>query len=199
MWGFPPGSCVRSRMTATATAVISRAVRPGRLDEFRAWADRLDAAVGTQPGFLGLIRLEQSGGLHHLVHRFDSRAALDRWKASPDYHALIEAGRHASVGLHQVKTGERIHLDVPSESGGSKWKLFLVTWVIVLPVLLALSSGIRALFPGLPPLVQTAISSLLLTGALTTVILPRLQRWSRFWLLQDARGKLKTSGDSGSG
>ena len=184
-------------MTDTATAVISRAVRPGRLDAFRDWADRVDAAAGAQPGFLGLLRLEQSGGLHHLVHRFESRAALDRWEGSPDQRALIEVGHDASVGLHQVKAGERAHFDLPSESGGSKGKTFLVTWLTVLPVLLALSSAVRALFPDLPPLLQTALSSLLLTGMLTTVILPRVQRWSRFWLLQDASGRLKTSGDSG--
>ena len=61
---------------------------------------------------------------------------------------------------------------MPSESGGSKWKLFVFTWLAVLPMLLALSSAIRALLPDAPPLLQTA-------------------------MLRDARGKLKTAGDSG--
>jgi antibiotic biosynthesis monooxygenase (ABM) superfamily enzyme len=39
---------------------------------------------------------------------------------------------------------------------------------------------------------QLLPSSLLLTATLQWIILPRLQRYTRFWLLQDRSGTLKT-------
>jgi antibiotic biosynthesis monooxygenase (ABM) superfamily enzyme len=39
---------------------------------------------------------------------------------------------------------------------------------------------------------QLLPSSMLLTATLQWIILPRLQRYTRFWLLQDRSGTLKT-------
>ncbi|WP_298811203.1 hypothetical protein [uncultured Sphingomonas sp.] len=61
----------------------------------------------------------------------------------------------------------------------------------MLPVLLIVSTIVRALLPTLPSPVQIIVSSLLLTSLLQWVILPRVQRAARAWMLKDARGALR--------
>ncbi len=184
-------------MPDPATLVVTRIVRPGHLDRFRAWVDDYDAAAAHASGDAGSVRLEQAGGFHHLLHRFASEDDLVGWLASPDHAALIARGRSHAVGRAQRRIGDRVRFDVPSDADAHSWKTWLVTWVAVLPVLLLVSSAIRALLPGLPPIAQTIVSSPFLTAILTFIILPRVNRWSRFWQMQDAAGRVRSAGDGG--
>jgi uncharacterized protein len=170
--------------------VATHAVHPRQLAAFQDWAERLDATAREQAGFVAAARLEQSGGLTHLVQFFGSPAALADWQASERYRAFVAEGEALSVGLRQT-ADDPARIDVPAESSAPKWKSFLVTWLAVLPVLLILSSAIRAAFPQLPPLLQTAGSSVLLTAALTWIILPPVQRRARAWMLRTDEGRLR--------
>jgi antibiotic biosynthesis monooxygenase (ABM) superfamily enzyme len=66
-----------------------------------------------------------------------------------------------------------------------------VTWLGVVPTLLIVSSVIAWALPDVPRVVQQIISSVLLTSALTWLILPRVRGWSRFWMMQNKRGDLR--------
>ncbi|WP_375397833.1 hypothetical protein [uncultured Sphingomonas sp.] len=184
-------------MPQFATLVLTRVIRPGRLDRFRGWATDLDRAAAGAPGHDGSVRLEQAGGFHHLLHRFVGADDLARWQASPAYAALMRAGESHSVGRAQAETGDRVSFALPSEATAHKWKTWLVTLVAVLPVLLVISTAVRALLTGWPPIAQTALSSPILTAVLTGLILPRVNRWSRFWQVQDSDGRVGKSRDRG--
>jgi antibiotic biosynthesis monooxygenase (ABM) superfamily enzyme len=86
-----------------------------------------------------------------------------------------------------------VQFDLPSDASAAKWKRFVTTWLAVFPVLLAISSLTRWLLEDWPPLLQLIPSSLMLTATLQWIILPRIQRWSRFWLLRGADGDLRTN------
>lgn len=68
----------------------------------------------------------------------------------------------------------------------------MTTWLTVFPVLLVISLVVRATLDDTPLPLQLLPSSLLLTATLQWIILPRLQRYTRFWLLQDSSGRLQT-------
>jgi antibiotic biosynthesis monooxygenase (ABM) superfamily enzyme len=68
----------------------------------------------------------------------------------------------------------------------------VTTWLTVFPVLLVISLVVRATLDDTPLPLQLLPSSLLLTATLQWIILPRLQRYTRFWLLQDSSGRLQT-------
>jgi len=68
----------------------------------------------------------------------------------------------------------------------------VTTWLTVFPVLLVISLVVRATLDDTPLPLQLLPSSLLLTATLQWIILPRLQRYTRFWLLQDRSGRLQT-------
>lgn len=184
-------------MSLPATLVLSRVVRPGRLDRFRAWAVEVDRAAAAAPGHAGSVRLEQADGFHHLLQRFASDDDLARWRASPTFAALMRAAGDHSVGRTQAETGRQVGFALPSEASAHRWKSWLVTLVAVLPMLLAINTAVRHLLPHWPPLAQLAVSSPILTGVLSTVILPRVNRWSRFWQVQDAAGRVGKTRDRG--
>jgi antibiotic biosynthesis monooxygenase (ABM) superfamily enzyme len=174
-----------------ATLVLSRAVRPGKADAFARWIDELSAAARAADGFAGIVRLGQTDALQHLLLRFEDDATLARFRASAGYRALAEHGDELTVGIDQVATGRDVDIELPSDASASPWKRFIVTWLSVLPVLLLVSTVVRTLLPALPPPVQIIISSLLLTSLLQWVILPRVQRAARAWMLKDAGGALR--------
>lgn len=178
-------------MSEPATFVLSRVVRPGRQADYQLWADAFDRAAAAVPGHRGGVRLEQGGGFHHLLHRFADAEQLDRWRASPPVVALLAAAEHHSVGRAQQAVGAQVGFALPSEAAARKWKAWLVTWLTVLPVLLVVSTIVRRMLPGWPPPAQLIASSPILTGLLTWVILPRVNRWSRFWQVQTAGGRAR--------
>lgn len=175
------------------TVIASRAIQAGAEARFERWADELQAAARDAAGYLGAIQLRQTQGLQHLVFRFDRDADARAWREGDRFRALAAAADEFSAGLDQMQAGDPVRFEAPNDNAAVGWKRFVTTWVAVFPVLLAISSVMRWLLAGLPPALQLLPSSLILTAVLQWVILPRLQRWSRFWLLQDGDGKLRTN------
>ncbi|EZP57285.1 MULTISPECIES: hypothetical protein [Sphingomonas] len=175
---------------AFATLAISRVMRPGHEQAFEPWADRCVAAAQAQPRFRCAVRLAQAGGLHHLLLQFGDRTALDAWTGQDGYRALSDEADDFSVGLDQSDAGTLLAFTLPSEAAARKWKTACVTWIGVVPTLLIVSAVIGWLLPGAPKVVQQILSSVILTAALTWLILPKVRGWSRFWMLQDERGQL---------
>lgn len=178
----------------TATLIISRVMRPGREEEYAPWVDRVTSSAMADGGVVATTRLDQAGGIHHLLLYFRDPAALRQWKQGA-YASLAKHALTFSVGLDQEQAGASTRFTLPSEAAAKKWKTALVTWLGVVPALLVFSALIGWVAPSLPRPVQQILSSILLTAALTWVILPRVRSWSRFWMLQDSDGTLRRHPD----
>jgi hypothetical protein len=174
------------------TVISSRAIKAGAEARFEPWADRLNKAAQDASGYLAGMRLGQTQGLQHLVFRFRTEAEAQAWRTGATFKELASEADAFSVGLDQVNSGDPAQFEVPGDASAAKWKRFVTTWIAVFPVLLAISSLVRWLLDEWPPALQLIPSSLMLTAMLQWVILPRLQRWSRFWLLQGTDGDLRT-------
>jgi len=176
----------------SSTLIVSHAVRPGKTDDFAQWIEEVSDVAKRAPGFCGIVRLGQTNALRHLLLRFTSRDDLERFRAGDRYQLLERRARDLTIGIDQVADGRDVDIELPSDASVARWKRFLVTWLSVLPVLLIVSTTIRALLPTVPPPVQVIVSSLCLTSLLQWVILPRVQRAARAWMLKDAAGRLRT-------
>lgn len=176
---------------ATTTVATSRAIRAGYENDFQVWAEELCRLARTATGYRAAIRLGQTAGFQHLLLRFDNQDAADTWMKDPPVIEHVVIANRYSTGLLQIEAGNEVAFELPSDATASKWKRFATTWVTVFPVLLFMTSMIRMILNGVPASLQLLLSSLLLTATLQWVILPRLQRHTRFWLLQDQTGRLK--------
>jgi antibiotic biosynthesis monooxygenase (ABM) superfamily enzyme len=117
---------------------------------------------------------------------------VERWQASKSLTAHVAVADSYSTALCQTKVGNGVAFELPSDASASKWKRFVTTWLTVFPVLLSISLVVRTVLKDVPLPLQLLPSSLILTAMLQWVILPRLQRYTRFWLLQDSSGRLQT-------
>ena len=175
----------------TATVVTSRAIRAGHEQDFEHWAAALGDLAEAAPGYRAAIRLGQTAGFQHLLFRFEDCVSAEAWHNSDAVRDHVAIADRWSTALHQIQSGDRIAFDLPSDASASKWKRFVTTWLTVFPVLLLVSLGVRTLLEDAPLPLQLLPSSLLLTATLQWIILPRLQRYTRFWLLQDSSGRLQ--------
>ncbi len=175
----------------TATIVTSRAIRAGHEQDFERWVEELNRHARAAPGYRAAIRLGQTAGFQHLLFRFDDRAAADTWHDDPKMRAHVAVADRFSTALRQLESGDGVTFELPSDASASKWKRFVTTWLTVFPVLLLISMMVRTVLKDAPLPLQLLPSSLLLTATLQWIILPHLQRYTRFWLLQDSSGRLQ--------
>lgn len=162
-----------SEIERFATVIVSRAIRAGQEQCFEQWADRFAASARDADGYLSTLRLGQTEGLQHLVFRFRDASQAKAWRASDGFARLGAEADAFSVGLDQLHQGDPARFELPSDASAAKWKRFVTTWAAVFPVLLVISSAMRWLLKGQPPIVQLIPSSLLLTAGLQWLILPR--------------------------
>jgi len=176
-----------------AVSVATHIIKSGAVDAFKDWADRFDRAAAGQPGFLDTLRLEQTGGVIHLIQRFATAQQLNDWHATAAFRSLAAEADRTTNSREQTGHGRDIRISLPGEADAAKWKKFLMTLVAVFPVLLALNLLVG--LTGLPQLARLAITSPLLTAVLTWVILPKVTRWLKPWVLTDAQGRPHKPGE----
>lgn len=174
-------------LSATPVKVaLERRVLPGHDAAFRHWAARLTAAAATAPGHEGSSVIgASSGGTQVILLRFSSAATADRWCASPIYRALLTEGDEWSDAgdAPQVRSGLETWFTVPGAPPRPlppRWKMALVTWLALLPQVIALSFLFEPL--RLPFLVSVALSTAIPVAALTWLVMPRLTRALDGWL-----------------
>lgn len=175
----------------TATIVTSRAIRAGYEEDFERWVEKLNRLARAAPGYRAAIRLGQTAGFQHLLFRFEDRDAVEAWHKDAELSEHLAIADCFSTALRQTDSGNDVTFELPSDASASKWKRFVTTWLTVFPVLLIISLVVRTALKGAPLPLQLLPSSLLLTATLQWIILPRLQRYTRFWLLQDSSGRLQ--------
>jgi antibiotic biosynthesis monooxygenase (ABM) superfamily enzyme len=176
-----------------AAAITTYIVKAGEVDAFKRWADRLDGSAAQALGFLDTMRLEQSGGVLHLVQRFATAEQRDAWRATAAFRTLAAEADRYSHGREQLGAGRDLRFSLPGEADATKWKKFLMTLAAVFPVLLVLN--LLGGLTGLPQLARLAITSPMLTALLTWVILPKVTRWLKTWVLTDADGRPRKPGE----
>ena len=182
--GKPTGSS----SPQVATLVLSRVVKSGRDEDYCRWGDRIDQLAQRFDGHRGSVRLAQPSGVNHLICQFDTTRQLAKLEASAAFATLIEQGDRFSVQQRQLTCGLPARFIVPSEAAAAKWKTFLVTWCAVYPTAWLLNALVGLSPLALPLPLKLAATTLPLTAALTWIILPRVSRLLRPWMLADGNG-----------
>lgn len=166
--------------------VIERIVTPGQDAAFAEWAQRFLANAAAAQGHEGAsVLAAPGGGRHVLLFRFASAAEFERWRESPDYRqAMRDADRSSRAGEDpQVRSGLETWFTLPGAPPRPlppRWKMALVTWLCLLPQVIALSFLLAPF--GLPFLANVALSTAIPVAMLTWVVMPRVTRALDGWL-----------------
>jgi uncharacterized protein len=172
--------------TPPAKVVIERRVRPGAEAAFTSWAERLTGSASRADGHEGTSVLSAANHARFILLRFASHADLDAWQASFEYGVLMrEANATSQAGdAAQVQSGFETWFTLPDLPAPAapppKWKMALLTWLCLLPMVVALSFLLAPLH--LPFVANVALSTAIPVSMLTWVLMPRLTRALYLWL-----------------
>jgi antibiotic biosynthesis monooxygenase (ABM) superfamily enzyme len=172
--------------TTPAKVIIERRVRPGADAAFTDWVERLTGSASRATGHEGTSVLSAANSVRFILLRFASHADLEAWQATFEYAFLMREANATSQGgeAAQVRSGFETWFTLPDlpvpSAPPPKWKMALLTWLCLLPMVVALSYLLAPL--RLPFLANVALSTAIPVSMLTWVLMPRLTRVLYFWL-----------------
>ena len=172
------------------TAVASRRVKQGREQEFEERLSGILAAASEAPGYLGSEVLRPSDSEddneYRVVFRFDHASNLHAWENSEERQRWL---RELEPLLHEEKvhvlTGLETWFTLPSKVGEPsppRYKMVVVTWLGVFPIVTIIFSLFGRWLNLLPTLVRTLVFTAVMVTLMTYVIMPRMTRLFSFWL-----------------
>ena len=158
-------------------------------------ADKLAAvnnALVKADGFRSFDVIRRDGGLgtdFYILARFESTAALETWKSSPERTAKlgeIERMAIADISRQQV-AGDNIWFEPISSMPSTLkppplWKRWVTSLLAVYPALIVLVNVLRPITSRLPEALGLFVVALVLTGLTTAYIVPMLSRALHDWL-----------------
>jgi antibiotic biosynthesis monooxygenase (ABM) superfamily enzyme len=172
------------------TVTVARRVAVGREQDFERWYDGIIATASRFPGFLGsgVLRPNTSEQDWHVVYRFTDPSSLERWETSTERAGwLREADDLArETGVARV-SGLETWFSLPGRTAPAppRWKMFLVTLVAIVPLVLLMNVFVLPMLSSWPLVARVLVFSGSLTGLMTWVVMPRITRLFRRFLYGD--------------
>lgn len=173
------------------TVLVTRRVLRGRAAEFEQLMAGMRAAAAQFPGHLGgfLIPPERAEeGCWRVLFAFDSPANLRAWTASSQRQQWLRRvgevthGESATRVLNGLETWFALPA-VRTQSPPPRWKMALVTWTGIFPLVLV---GSHFVVPWLGRWLPVVPATLIFTGAIvaamTWLVMPTLVRLFSAWL-----------------
>jgi uncharacterized protein len=186
--GSPP------RGTGTpVTTTVSRRVKPGHEPFYEQFLKGIIAAANRFPGHLGVevFRPETaSGGEYRIVYRFDNAEHLRAWLDSDERAAWLERVEPHVIGpmRTQFVTGLETWFTLPgrpSTRPPPPYKMALVTWITIFPLITLVVVVLGPLLKGLALVPSLAVTTAVTVPIMTWLAMPVLTRLLRRWLYPD--------------
>jgi hypothetical protein len=170
------------------TVTVAYQVSPGREEQFSDWATSMLREAAHYVEYLGggILGPGGTGDDWHVVFRWSNQEAAQLWEASPARTRLAaKVSGFAQVQQAKRTTGVRAWFDLSSRIAASpppKWKAALVTLAAVFPPVLLFNLTVIPYLGGLSVVLRTLTLCVAVTGVVTWVMMPRLQRLLKNWL-----------------
>lgn len=173
------------------TAVITHRVRSGREADYESWIKGISADARQFDGHFGVKILRPQPGVspdYVIVLQFDSCPHLDAWLTSDIRNGWIERVKPLIQEQEsiQVLTGLEAWFQLPQQpmpSVPKRYKQAILVWVGVMTVSLSIGPWVLSWLEPLPWVFRIAVNAAITVSLLSYVIMPRLSRWFRGWLL----------------
>jgi uncharacterized protein len=181
--------------TGPVTTTVTRQVKPGHEPLYEQFLEGIIAAASRFPGHLDaeVFRPQTAAaGPYRIVYRFDSLAHLHAWLDSPEHAAWLERAEPHVIGplRRQVLTGLEGWFTLPSQPGTPpppRYKMALVTWATIFPLITLVVVATAPLVGSLPLVLRLAVTTGVTVPLMTWVVMPRVTRLLHRWLYPDRR------------
>jgi antibiotic biosynthesis monooxygenase (ABM) superfamily enzyme len=172
------------------TTTVTRRVKPGHEAFYEQFLQGIIAEVSKFPGHMGVEVFRPASaadGEYRVVYRFDTREHLRAWLESDERAAWLERAEPHVVGPMRSRfvTGLETWFTVPGRPDTPPpppYKMALLTWVALFPVLTLVVVIIGPVIQGLPTVPRLAITAAVVVPIMTWVVMPRVTRLLHHWL-----------------
>ncbi len=180
-------------LQSAVTTIIIQRPHKQEIQAYENWLKQMVALAQEAAGHRGVNVIRPHGPTqdYTIVLHFASESTLRQWLDSHTRQQMIQLVRPLLQTQEKidVKTGLEFWF-TPQENKKTAppYKQFLITWSAIFPLSLLIPWLLSSLFSGLPfmavPLVKPLMSSLLIVGLMTFVIMPRYVRLVAKWLYE---------------
>jgi antibiotic biosynthesis monooxygenase (ABM) superfamily enzyme len=171
------------------TTAVTRRVKPGHEAAYEEFLEGIIAAASRYEGYLGVEVFRPSAGSdeYRIVYRFDGPGDLRRWLDSDEHAAWLERAEPHVIGPMQTSflTGLESWFTLPDRPGAPPpppYKMALLTWITIFPLITLVVLALDPLLTGLPLVLRLAITTAVTVPLMTWVVMPRVTRALRGWL-----------------
>nr|MDQ3037776.1 antibiotic biosynthesis monooxygenase [Myxococcota bacterium] len=185
----PPSAEAPSIAREPVTVVVARRARQGRESALEDWLRGVIAVTSRFPGYLGSTVIRPRGDTqpeHVLVFRFASSDDLRSWQQSSERAEWLRRAEPLTeeVDVHEQQ-GLEPFFDLPSRRASAapppRWKMAIVTWIALYPLILGVGALTSPLLDGLPLALETAIASAITVALMAWLAMPLVTRaFARF-------------------
>ena len=177
------------------TTTVTRRVKPGHEPDYEQFLDGIIAAASRFPGHLGaeVFRPQTAAaGDYRVVYRFDTAQHLHAWLGSAEHAAWLERAEPHVIGplRRQVLTGLEAWFILPTQPGAPPpppYKMALVTWATIFPLITLVVVATAPLLGRLPLVARLAVTTGVTVPLMTWAVIPRVTRLLGWWLYPDRR------------
>jgi antibiotic biosynthesis monooxygenase (ABM) superfamily enzyme len=181
--------------TGPITTTVTRRIKPGHEAAYEEFLAGIIGAAKSFPGYVGVEVFRPASGQsgeYRTVYRFDSPTHLRAWLDSPQRAAWLQrAEPHVAGPMRtQFLTGLEGWFTLPTQPGTAPpppYKMAILTWVTIFPLITLVVVASAPLIGGLHPVARLAITTLVTVPLMTWVVMPRVTWLLRRWLYPGRR------------
>ena len=172
------------------TAHILRKAKPGQLPALEEKISATLELAAKAEGYIGsgVFRGTLAGIPYvSVILHFASRSQLEHWRQTAQAkHAFVEASRYAleppEIEFIEGKTGWFDYPEVPTFRPAPKWKMAIVTWLAIYPILTLFIMGTGPFLGDIHVVARLFVSTLMIAPLMTWIVMPTMTRIFRRWL-----------------
>jgi uncharacterized protein len=178
------------------TTIVTRRVKAGHEASYEQFVEGIIAAASKYPGHLGVeVFRPQSAtaGEYRIVYRFDNAEHLRVWLESDEHAAWLERAEPHAIDPMRTRfvTGLESWFTLPDRPGTPPpYKMALLTWLTIFPLITGIVAATGPLFEGLPVVLRLGVTTAVAVPVMTWVVMPRATRLLRGWLNPDDSPRL---------
>lgn len=172
------------------TVVISRRVKPGCEAEFEAFLSGITAACCQFPGHLGTTIFRPAGPEdpeYRVLFKFDRLSNLRQWERSPERERWFAQAESLTTQPPQIQTLTGLETwftlpGQPSLTPPPRYKMAIVTWLAVFPLITAITTVLQNQLAPLPIVLRAMVVTAIAVPTMTYLLMPQMTRLFAGWL-----------------
>jgi antibiotic biosynthesis monooxygenase (ABM) superfamily enzyme len=172
------------------TTIVRHNIRLGAEKNFENWVHEIAEKISVFQGFKGVFTIrskaERESNEYIVVFQFENMNNLIEWMNSKERNLELKKLSKFSKKEMQLDFHDSIGFwftgDKVEEKKPPKWKMALLTWVAVFPMVLILLDLFSKLLPSFPLALKVLFVTITLVTLLTWFLLPNLTKIFKKWL-----------------